>query len=287
MSNRHEPTKEEWLEIARGIAYGRDVIEIAGRIGVDRSTLSGWMRRDSFLYEVAATMTSPDELGADGLANLRNEEFLEGERKSAWALRLELWEIVQDAFPAYFEKERKARERAEKARRRREEAAAREAAQQDREAAEREARATACHDADFYNLMTLCEVCERNWRDGTADELARGLDTPEKRRAYRCKHGIRWDCSGFGVYYAPTWCANRCEMEYYEETAGFCAVCDNPTFSRAWAEIEAEQSADVAAVYERDPFKRRDPRLPVTPDKAEALLRAIEKGADFSTGLKV
>lgn len=37
--NRHNPTKAEFLAIAQGIATGRDVIEIAGRIGVDRTTL--------------------------------------------------------------------------------------------------------------------------------------------------------------------------------------------------------------------------------------------------------
>ena len=282
MSNKHEPTKEERLEIARGIANGRDVIEIAGRIGIDRSTLSGWMRRDAFLYEVAATMTSPDELGADGLANLRNEEFLEGERKSAWAVRLEFWEIVQDAFPAYFEKERRAREREERARQRRADAAARKAEREEREAEKREARAAECHAADFYNLQTLNMVCGREWINGTADELARGLDTPEKRREYRCRHGIRWTCAGFGVYYAPTWSANRCRMEYYENDAGFYAINDNHEFAKAWAEIETEQSADFELEYRRDPFKRRDPRLPTKPAEAEALRRKVNGGADFT-----
>ena len=282
MSNRREPTKQEWLEIARGIANGRDVIEIAGWIGIDRSTLSGWMRRDGFLYEVAAALSSPDDLGADGLAYLRDEELHERERKSAWALRMEFWEIVQDTFPAYFEKERRAREREERARQRRADAAARKAEREEREAEKREARAAECLAADFYNLQTLNMVLGREWINGTADELARGLDTPEKRRAYRCRHGIRWTCSGFGVYYAPTWSAIRCEMEYCENDAGFYSINDNPKYAQTWAEIEAEQSADVELEYRRDPFKRRDPRLPMKPAEAEALWRKVNGGTDFT-----
>ena len=100
--NRREPTTSEFLAIAQGIATGLDVIEIAGRIGVDRSTLSGWMRRDGFLHEVASALSSPDDLGADGLAYLRDEELHEGERKNAWALRMEFWKIVEATFPDYF-----------------------------------------------------------------------------------------------------------------------------------------------------------------------------------------
>lgn len=43
------------------------------------------------------------------------------------------------------------------------------------------------------------------------------------------------------------------------------------------ADIAADLDAALAAVD----WKRRDPRLPVTPAEAEALLRKIENGADF------
>ena len=282
MSNRREPTKQEWLEVAWGIANGRDVIEIAGWIGIDRSTLSGWMRRDGFLYEVAAALSSPDDLGADGLAYLRDEELHERERKSAWALRMEFWEIVQDTFPAYFEKERRAREREERARQRRADAAARKAEREEREAEKREALAAECMKADYFNLQTLCAVCARNWKDGTADELARGLDTPEKRRTHRCAHGMKWDCAGFGVYYEPTWSAARCTMEYDGEDGTADELATAAKYQKAWREIEAAQSADVADEYLRDPFKRRDPRLPTKPAEAEALCRKVNGGADFT-----
>lgn len=282
MSNERKLAKAELLEIARAIATGDTVIEIAARLEIDRSTVSGWMKRVGFLYDVAEAMTSPDDLGADGLAYLRDEELHVGERKSAWALRLEFWEIVQWTFPGYFEKERRAKEREERARQRRAEAEARKAEREERKAEEREARAEECLKADYFNLQTLCEVCKRNWRDGTSDERARGLDTPDKRRAYRCRHGVKWDCAGFGVYYSPTWSATRCEMEYCEAEVGFYAIADGPDFARAWAEIEAEQAAAVAGQYQRDPFKRRDPRLPTKPAEAEALWRKVNYGADFT-----
>ena len=280
--NKREPTKAEYLAIARGIATGLDVIEIAGRIGVDRSTLSGWMKRDGFLYEVASALSSPSDLGADGLAYLRDEELHEGERKSAWAVRLEFWEIVQDVFPAYFEKERMAKERKERARQRRAEAAARKAEREERETEKREALAAECMKADYFNLQTLCAVCARNWKDGTADELARGLDTPEKRRAHRCAHGMKWDCAGFGVYYEPAWSAARCTMEYDgEDGVPFDELVTAAKYQKAWREIERTNGADTWEAYLRDPFQRRDPRLPRKPAEAEALLRKIERGADF------
>ena len=282
MSSERKLTKAELLEIARGIAVGDTVIEIAARLEIDRSTVSSWMKRDGFLYDVAEAMTSPDDLGADGLSYLRDEELHEGERKSAWALRLEFWEIVQWTFPVYFKRERRAKEREERARQRRADAAARKAEREEREAEEREARAAECHRADYFNLRTLCEVCKRNWRDGTADERARGLDTPEKRRAHRCRHGMKWDCAGIGVYYSPIWSANRCEMEYSEIEVGFHAIAEATDFAQAWAEIEAEQADEVAERYKRDPFKRRDPRLPTKPDEAEALWRKVNGGADFT-----
>ena len=43
------------------------------------------------------------------------------------------------------------------------------------------------------------------------------------------------------------------------------------------SDIAADLDAALAAVD----WKRRDPRLPVTPAEAEALLRKIENGADF------
>ena len=279
--NRHNPTKAEFLAIAQGIANGRDVIEIAGRIGVDRTTLSGWLSGADFLRRVARSLSSPAELGA-ALDDLRAADLLDGERQSSWQTRRKFWRIVEATFPDYFAAERAEAEREAEAARSRELAAERAAEKRDRAEAVRAEKVEKCHYADYFNLQTLCTVCGRNWKDGTADELAQGLDTPEKRRDRRCAHGMKWDCAGFGVYYEPTWSAARCKMEYYgEDGVSFDELATAAKYQKAWREIEAAQSAVVVERYERDPFKRRDPRLPVTPAEAEALLRQIESGADF------
>ena len=279
--NRHNPTKAEFLTIAQGIATGRDVIEIAGRIGVDRTTLSGWLAGADFLRRVARSLSSPVDLGA-ALEDLRAADLLDGERQSSWQTRRKFWQIVEATFPDYFAAERAEAEREAEATRRMELAAERAAEKRERAEAVRAEKVENCHAADHFNLQTLCAVCGRNWKDGTADELAQGLDTAEKRRARRCAHGMKWDCAGFGVYYEPTWSAARCTMEYAaEDGASFDELATAAKYQKAWREIEAAQSAVVAERYERDPFKRRDPRLPVTPAEAEALLRKIENGADF------
>lgn len=279
--NRHNPTKAEYLTIAQGIATGRDVIEIAGRIGVDRTTLSGWLAGANFLRRVARSLSSPGDLGA-ALDDLRAADLLDGERQSSWQTRRKFWQIVAATFPDYFAAERAEAEREAEAARRRELAEERAAEKRERAEAVRAEKVQKCHNADYFNLQTLCTVCGRNWKDGTADELAQGLDTPKKRRYRRCAHGMKWDCAGFGVYYEPTWSAARCTMEYDDEDGAlFDELATAAKYQKAWREIEAAQSAVVAERYERDPFKRRDPRLPVTPAEAEALLRKIENGAEF------
>ena len=282
MGNKRKLTKPELLEIAQGIANGRDVVEIAGTIGVDRTTLSGWMNNERFFAQVVAAMSSPDDLGPDALENLRAEDYLDGERQSARDLRRRFSLLVLQTFPAYFENERKEKEREKRAAQSRADAAARRAERREIEAEKREARAARVHEADFFNLQTLVETCKRNWRDGTAEELAKGLNTPEKREDNRRKHGLTWDCAGFGVYYEPTWSANRCAMEYAEKDGGWPEIADNPTHMRAWTEIEAAQSAKIAEEYRRNSLKRRDPRLPTTPAEAEALWRKIANGANFA-----
>lgn len=279
--NRHNPTKAEFLAIAQGIATGRDVIEIAGRIGVDRTTLSGWLSGADFLRRVASSLSSPAELGA-ALEDLRAADLLDGERQSSLKTRRKFWQIVEATFPDYFAAERAEAEREAEAARRMELAAERAAKKRERAEAVRAEKVQKCHNADYFNLKTLCAVFGRNWKEGTADELARGLDTPDKRRAHRCANGMIWDCSGFGVYYEPTWSAARCKMEYDgADGVSFYELATAAKYQKAWREIEAAQSAVVVERYERDPFKRRDPRLPTTPAEAESLLRQIESGADF------
>lgn len=279
--NRHNPTKSEFLAIAQGIAAGLDVIEIAGRIGVDRTTLSGWLAGADFLRRVARSLSSPAELGA-ALDDLRAADQLAGERQSSWQTRRKFWQIVEATFPDYFAAERAEAEREAEATRRRELAAERAAEKRDRAKAIRAEKVKNCQAADQFNLQTLCAVCGRNWKDGTADELARGLDTPKKRRAHRCAHGMKWDCAGFGVYYEPTWSAARCKMEYDgEDGASFDELATAAKYQKAWREIERTNGVETFEAYLRDPFKRRDPRLPTKPEEAEALLRKIESGADF------
>ena len=251
--NRREPTKAEYSSIARGIAAGHDLIELAGRIAVDRSTLSGWMRRDGFLYEVAAALSSPDDLGADGLAYLRDEELHEGERKSAWALRMEFWEIVQDTFPHFFEHDKLDADRN------------RECAQADQE----------------YTIKALAILEERGWRNGTADEQAKGLTTARKRKKYRLQHGLKWDWKdGLWCYFDERWDATRCAVKYADED-GMDDEEQRLRYGYSMRDGEDRPQMDVIDTNTRPLEVKRDPRLPTKPDEAEALLRKIERGADF------
>ena len=283
--NRHNPTKAEFLAIAQGIAAGIDVIEIAGRIGIDRTTLSGWLAGADFLRRVARSLSSPAELGT-ALDDLRAADQLAGERQSSWQTRRKFWQIVEATFPDYFAAERAEAEREAEAARRRELAAERAAEKRERAEAVRAEKVEKCHAADQFNLQTLCAVCGRNWKDGTADELAQGLDTAEKRRAHRCAHGMKWDCAGFGVYYEPTWSAARCKMEYDgEDGVSFDELATAAKYQKAWREIERTNGVETFEAYLRDPFQRRDPRLPTKPGGGEALLRKIERGADLTDSL--
>ena len=168
--NRHNPTKAEFLAIAQGIATGRDEIEIAGRIGVDRTTLSGWLAGADFLRRVARSLSSPGDLGA-ALDNLRAADLLDGERQSSWQTRRKFWQIVEATFPDYFAAERAEAEREAEAARRRELAEERAAAKRERAEAVRAEKVQKCHYADYFNLQTLCTVCGRNWKDGTAGKV--------------------------------------------------------------------------------------------------------------------
>ena len=252
--NKREPTKAEFLAIARGIATGLDVIEIAGQVGVDRSTLSGWMKRDGFLYEVASALSSPSDLGADGLAYLRDEELHEGERKSAWAVRLEFWEIVQDTFPAYFENDERDAERNRQ-----------------------------CAQADqLYTVEALTILEDRGWKCGTADERARGLTTARKRKAYRLRHGLKWDWNdGLGCYFNERWDATRCAVRYADEDG----MSDEEQRQRyGYSERDADSHA-LKELIETNTLPlstNRDPRLPTKPAEAEALWRKVNGGADFT-----
>ena len=251
--NRREPTTSEFLAIAQGIATGRDVIEIAGRIGVDRSTLSGWMRRDGFLHEVASALSSPDDLGADGLAYLRDEELHEGERKNAWALRMEFWKIVEATFPDYF-------------------AADEENAVRNREIALAD---------QLYTVEALTILEERGWKHGTADERAQGLTTARRRKANRRRHGLKWDWNdGLGCYFDERWDATRCSVRYADE-AGMSDEEQRLKYGYSERDATSHTQEELIETNTRPLATNRDPRLPTTIDAARAFLEAVKGGADF------
>ena len=81
MSNVHEPTREELQAMAHGIADGLGIIDIAADIGIDRSTLSGWLKRDGFLVQVAKSLDTPADFGSEWLENLLDEERKAWERE--------------------------------------------------------------------------------------------------------------------------------------------------------------------------------------------------------------
>lgn len=283
------------FDLAEGIATGVSALELAANIGVDRSTLRGWMNNPKFLEAVAAKLEGPDDLGDDALDTLFDEDRLDGERKDQMEVRALFSQIVFRRFSDYFAKraERIAQE-AEEERRRKAEAdrIAEERWKVEQAKAEKNRKAVvACLEADFFNLSTLVEVHRANWKLGTEDERRQGLDTPEKRRAHRIAHGIVWDCAGHGPYYSPRWSAIRCEMKYCEDdhgggVNGFDVVHSDPHFKQAWREINEEAERNPGDAYYRNPLAaRRDANLPTTPAEAEAVLRAIKNGAKFSDAI--
>jgi len=254
-------TKKELQSVAHGIAQGLSVIDAAAALGVDRSTLSGRMKRGGFLDTVAAAIDTPAELGVEAFRNLFDGEQHEGERKTAYLLRLDFADAVRAAHADFFAK----------------------LAECTRQQAEREK-------VDSLNIKTMVEMRDRNWKKGTADEMRRGLDTPEKRKAYRLKHGIKWDCAGFGRWYEPVWDAKRCTVEY----------CDHPDSLCYWREIYAWQRAKFGYSWDDAPGKRlwelngtsppaegsRDALLPVTAADAQELAEAVKAGADYLTAAR-
>ena len=106
MSNVHEPTREELQAMAHGIADGLGIIDIAADIGIDRSTLSGWLKRDGFLVQVAKSLDTPADFGSERLENLLDERRKAWERKSSYLLRLDFADAVREgvdlsSMPAY------------------------------------------------------------------------------------------------------------------------------------------------------------------------------------------
>ena len=254
--NERKLTKDELRQIAKAIANGGSTIDIAAELGVDRSTMSGWLKRDQFLDMVAKSLSSPDDLGADALANLRDERLHDGERSAAYALRRDFAAALEAAHAEYFE------------------------AVEDDEIANE-----ICAEADRkYNIETLIEIEERNWRDGSADELAKGLDTPEKRRANRCEHGIKWDFGPLGCYYQEKWDATRCRVRYADEEDHMSWEEQRATFGWCWHDRYDifHKEADVVAVNTRPLDVARDPRLPTIPEHARKLLEKVKSGMSFS-----
>lgn len=230
------------------------------------------MRNHRWLDKVAGSLDSPADLGETGLENLLNERALYNERAESFETRGSLRRLVLDRFAAWF----KARQTAEELRRKRANA---ECDRQYKAQEKRDARNELCLEADFHNLATCALLERRGWTQGTARELELGLDTPEKRHSHRLEHGITWDCAGFGPYYERSWSAARCALKYEEDARGFLAVYRDPRFAEAWSEIDEVMSTDE---YRRDPFKVRDPRLPIDPAAAKALAEKVEAGEAFA-----
>ena len=255
MANARELKKAELLEIARGIATGRDVIEIAGIIGVDRSTLSGWLAGADFLRRVARSLSSPADLGA-ALDDLRTDELLDGERTSSWQTRRKFWQIVEAAFPAHFA--------------------------QGRSEAERNAECAKADQAYTIDAMLLLE--DMGWEKGTADERKLGLNTKGLRRSHRCKNGITWDWDGMGCYFQKRWSAWKCRLRYAEED-GMDFIEQRQRFGTDWVDFTGNECSreELEAVNTRPLEVNRDPRLPTTLAEAQAFLEAVQGGADFLT----
>ena len=254
MSNKRKLTKAELLEIARAIATGGNVIEIAGRIGVDRTTLSGWMKNDNFLGQIVAAMPSPAVLGEDALERLRDWQYQDGERESARNLRLRLWQAVRRAFPAQF-------------------AAEEEDAERNRE----------CAQADqLYTVEALTILEDRGWKYGTADERAQGLTTARKRKANRLRHGLKWDWNdGLGCYFSERWSATRCAVRYADED-GMSDEEQRQRYGYSERDADNHPQKEVTETNTSPLSTNRDPRLPTTLDAARAFLEAVKGGADFA-----
>lgn len=252
--NIYNQTKDELQEIARGIANGGSIIDIAARIGVDRSTMSGWVKSGSFLGRVAKSLSSPDNLGVESLANLIDKRQHDGERTAAYELRIDFAETVRRTFPDYF------------------------AALEDNALKN---RLCALADQEF-NIDTLIEIEERNWRDGSADELGSGLTTPELRRAHRCKYGIKWDFGPLGCYFSEKWDATRCRVRYADKD-GMSWEDQRKTFGWCWWDRHDRfyPEDEIIKVNTRPLEVARDPRLPTTPERAEKLLKLVKGGMGY------
>ena len=255
MSNVHEPTREELQAMAHGIVDGLGFIDIAADIGIDRSTLSGWMKRDGFLVQVAKSLDTPANFGSERLENLLDERRKAWERKSSYNLRLDFADAVREAFPDFF-------------------AAS---------AASMEQQAECARADQEFTIKALLILEDRGWMQGTADELARGLKTAKQRRDYRLRRGIKWDWRGLGCHFTGRWSAKTCKVRYAEEE-GIDFIEQRRRFGTDWLEVFCDYASDeeLEATNERPLDVRRDPRLPVTVRAAKAFLQAVKAGADFA-----
>ena len=255
MSNIHKPTRKELQAIAHGIAAGQSVIDIAASLWIDRSTLSGWVKRDGFLVQVAKSLDTPADFGSERLENLLDEGRKAWERTSSYRLRLDFAAAVRTTFPDFFAS-----------------------------MVADEKRQAECARADNkYTIEALLILEDRGWTQGTADELARGLKTAKQRRDYRLRHGLKWDWTGLGCYYTSRWSAKKCRIRYADEE-GMDFIEQRQRFGTDWLEVFCNDASDeeLEATNERPLDVRRDPRLPVTVRAAEAFLRAVKAGADFA-----
>ena len=254
MANIRELTKAELLEIARGIANGESVIDMAARLGVDRSSLSGWLKRDGFLDDVAAALSSPLELG-DSLGRLGDPQRRDSEREDAYLLRMEFFEVLREVHGEYFEEQ---------------------LTRQDRNAE--------CARADQkFTIDAMILLEDRGWEKGTADERKRGLNTKRLRRSHRCKNGIVWDWEGMGCWFQKRWSGWKCRLRYADED-GMDFLEQQRLFGTDWGVYMASECSreDLEAVNTRPLEVNRDPRLPTTLVEARAFLEAVQGGADFA-----
>ena len=127
-----------------------------------------------------------------------------------------------------------------------------------------------CARADMeYTIDALLILEDRYWERGTAQELARGLDTPKKRRDYRVRYGMKWDWSGLGY---GKWSALKCKIRYAKEE-GVYFIEQRRRFGADWFDVFCNNDSHK---------EMRVPRLPVTVRAAEVFLQAVKGGADFA-----
>lgn len=266
---------DELKRLAHGLASGTTTLRLAEAVGCERRVLRRELESEGgHLLRQMAQAADPDEFTAEEIAQLLAVDKLPNERSDNEHLRHAFASTMRRVWGEWFR--RRDVEMALNAEKRKAEA------EREIMLEERRARHAArvvekhaeCERADYWNLQTLCELQRREWEDGTPDERRRGLDTDEKRERHRRRHGIKWSCTGFGVYYAEAWSANRCAL-MYAINGHFLDVMDNPSFAKAWREIEDEQSEKVAQAYEANPMKRRDPKLPTTEAAARALFEKL------------